>query len=184
VTVTDTDNSGCGATTFGLGTSAPSGWTATLSSSTLTLSPGTSATTTLNVTAPSTAADGLYTIPVSATNSAAPTYTAAASATETLVSSLTVAATTNSSSYSKPAQITVTANVSAGQIPVSGTSVSFTVTTPTGGTLTGTATTDATGTAAWKYRLKAKDPVGQWQVQAGASLLGITGSGTTTFVVQ
>src|SRR5215475_3229299 len=73
-------------------------------------------------------------------------------------------------------QVSVTARVSSGQTPVAGTSVSFRVIRSDGKALTATATTDATGTAVWRFRLKARDPVGQWQVQATAGFQGTTGS--------
>jgi uncharacterized membrane protein len=90
VSVTNNDNAGCTASTFPLQATVPTGWTATFTASALTLSPGASAATTLQVTSPATAADGFSTIGVSATNNANATYAASTSATVVLVSGLSV----------------------------------------------------------------------------------------------
>ncbi len=40
------------------------------------------------------------------------------------------------------------------------------------------------GTAIFKFHLKGNDPAGQWQAQAIANQIGVTGSNMTTFTVQ
>jgi C1A family cysteine protease len=80
VSVTNNDTSVCSGSTFNLSAALPSGWTSSFNSSTLMINPRVSASTTLSVTSPTTA-DGFYTITVTATDSAAPTYTASASVT-------------------------------------------------------------------------------------------------------
>ena len=69
-------------------------------------------------------------------------------------------------------------------LPVSGASVNFTLTKADGSLVSGSATTGSNGTAVYKYRVKPKAPVGTYQVNANASLSGISGSATTSFVVQ
>ncbi|WP_172153014.1 Ig-like domain-containing protein [Pseudomonas tumuqii] len=66
VTVTNMDGATCASSNFSLSASLPSGWNASLPSS-LSLAAGASASATLNVTAPSTASDGFYSVDVSAT---------------------------------------------------------------------------------------------------------------------
>lgn len=95
VTVTNRDNAGCSASSFNLGASAPSGWTAAFASTVLTLGPGTSGSTTLTVAAPAAALSGSYTVSVTATNSANASYTASTSATVVIISSLNVAVSTS-----------------------------------------------------------------------------------------
>lgn len=59
----------CGSSTFALAAQAPVGWVAALDSTSISLAAGQSASTALRVTAPSGAAQGTYTIPVSVTDS-------------------------------------------------------------------------------------------------------------------
>jgi len=81
VTITNHDSLDCATNTFGLGATAPTFWTADFSQPVLTLGPGATATTTLAVASPSAAADGFYTIDVSASNSTDVAYATAGSAT-------------------------------------------------------------------------------------------------------
>jgi hypothetical protein len=81
VSVTNNDPSNCSASSFALQATAPSGWQAVLSTSTLTLNPGMSASTNLTVTSPLTASRGTYKFSVSACNTAATTVTASSTAT-------------------------------------------------------------------------------------------------------
>lgn len=66
VSVTNNDSAACATGTVSLAKSLPSGWSATLGASSLSLAPGSSANTTLVVSSASTAVDGFYTVQVSA----------------------------------------------------------------------------------------------------------------------
>ncbi len=99
VSVTNQDNAGCVASTFGLQAGVPAGWTAPFGTSSLTLSPGATTSTTVQVTSPASAAAGSYTIGVSATNSSAAGYTGSSSATYVIGSSLSLTVTTDQPSY-------------------------------------------------------------------------------------
>ncbi|MDP3978196.1 MAG: Ig-like domain-containing protein [Pseudomonas sp.] len=66
VSVTNKDSSGCTSSSVSLSPVKPSGWTASLGSTSLNLAPGASASTTLKVTSPSSAADGFYNVGSSA----------------------------------------------------------------------------------------------------------------------
>lgn len=70
LTVTNNDSSECSSTLFNFGATAPSGWGKSLSSSQVTLAPGSSSNVTLYVTSSSTALDGAYSISGNATHSA------------------------------------------------------------------------------------------------------------------
>ena len=76
VSVTNNDNAACGSSTFGLSvTSCPSGWTCSLSKSSVTVSPGnTDSSTAISITSPSTATAETYTFKVRATNNAESSY--------------------------------------------------------------------------------------------------------------
>jgi uncharacterized membrane protein len=184
LSVTNHDNAGCTASTFALQAAAPSGWTAGLTAATLLLSPGASASTTLQVTSPATAVDGLYTSSVTATNSANPTSTATTSATVALISGLNVTVTTDKTSYTRGQMVTITTGVSTKGSPVVNVSVTVTITKANGTVVKQMVTTGASGTAVSKLRLKQTDPIGIYQSRADASLNGITGSATRSFTVQ
>ena len=81
VSVTNNDPSNCLASSFALQATLPTGWQAAIATSTLTLNPGMSASTNLTVASPITASRGTYSFSVSATNTAAPTFTASSTAT-------------------------------------------------------------------------------------------------------
>jgi uncharacterized repeat protein (TIGR01451 family) len=184
VSVTNNDNAGCTASAFALQAAAPNGWTATLTTPTLTLSPGASASTTLQVTSPAAATDGFYTSSVTATNSGTLTCTASTSATVALVSGLSVAVTTDKASYTRGQTVTITTGASANGSPVANASVTITITKANGTVVKQTATTGTSGTIVWKLQLKKPDPVGTYKVRVDASVNGITGSATTSFTVQ
>nr|WP_294867524.1 NEW3 domain-containing protein [uncultured Pseudogulbenkiania sp.] len=80
VAVANNDNSACSASAFNLQSSLPSGWTGTLGSSVLTISPGGTGSTTLTVTSAATALAGTYTIVATAANSASASYSGSGSA--------------------------------------------------------------------------------------------------------
>ena len=75
-----------------------------------------------------------------------------------------------------------TATVLAGSSPVTGASVSFTVTNPQGGQKVLSATTGSGGVAKVKYSVTKNDPAGTYSVSAVATKNGLSGSGTGTFV--
>jgi hypothetical protein len=79
VSVTNLDNSACGASSFNLQAPAPSGWSAAFDSPSLNLQAGETATATLTVISPLGGADGFYAIGVVATNAAAPAQSATGS---------------------------------------------------------------------------------------------------------
>jgi hypothetical protein len=80
LSIANYDNSGCGPSSFALQAAVPTGWTASLSSSALTISPGGSASTTLQVTAPFFTAAGSYVVGATATNAAVPSFGASTTA--------------------------------------------------------------------------------------------------------
>jgi NPCBM-associated, NEW3 domain of alpha-galactosidase len=183
VAVTNRDNAGCAAATFALQAAVPAGWTAAFANQTLDLSPGASASTTLQVTAPAAEVEGFYNLGVTATNSADAAYTASAAATVVLVSDLDVSLSTNQSSYTRTQSVVITAVVRANGAPVANASVTFTVTKANGTTVQQTVTTNTSGSAGYTLRLKKPDPLGTYQVSANATVNGISGSGVASFAV-
>jgi hypothetical protein len=117
-TVTNNDTANCGASTFDLTSTVPAGatWTATYLSSALSVPPGASVSTTLQVTSPASAASGSNQITATARNHGATAYAGSASAMY-MVSGATCTR-ANPTVTLSPAQ---TAGV------ISGTAVSFTI---------------------------------------------------------
>lgn len=192
VSVTNNDSSGCAASTINLASSAPSGWSTSLSSSSVTLSPGQSASVTMGKGAPSGTPAGTYAVSLTGSNSSA-TGAGTANATVMTAPSLAVTLSVSGASFTVPGTVPITATVSSGGVAVSGASVIFTVTAPNGGTATQTATADSNGVASWNYKLNGKSPAGTYSVtaQAGlssgskktASTIAAT-SNTVSFMVQ
>ena len=81
LSVTSTDSISCPQSTFDLLHSLPSGWTGTVSPSTLTVQPGQSAQATLSVTSPASAGAGAYGISVDAHDPSEPLHAGSATAT-------------------------------------------------------------------------------------------------------
>jgi len=179
------NNSGCSSSNFNLQASVPSAWGAGFDNPTVSIPAGGSVTVNLNVTSPSSAPDGFYNVGVAVMNSAATNYSASGSVTCSIMSGLTLSVASDQASYTRSQTASVNAIVSAGGSPVSGASVTFIMTKANGTKVNGTATTGANGSAIFKYRFnKQKDPIGTYQVVAGANLNGVVGSATTSFSVK
>jgi M6 family metalloprotease-like protein len=168
VTVTDNDSSGCSSSTINLGSTEPSGWSTSLSTSSVTLSPGQSASITLGKGAPSGTPAGTYAVNLNASNNTT-TGSATANATVMTPPSLAVSISVSGSSFTRPGTVPITASVTNGGTPASGASVTFTLTAPNGGTSTQTATTGTNGTATWNYKLNSKSLAGTYSVSAQAA---------------
>lgn len=184
VSVTNKDAASCGTSTFNLQRVLPSGWAGSFASTTLSAAAGASASTALNVASPTAAGASSYAIGISAANVASSANSGTTSATYTVVSSATIVTlVTDKPGYAIGQTAKMTTTVSSGGSPISGASVTFTITKPTGAVVTQTATTDASGVAESKYRIGRKDPLGVYR--AAANLAGgSSGSGTTSFSVQ
>lgn len=185
VSVTNKDNGGCAASDIALHVAAPSGWTAALAASALTVNPGATASTTLQVASPVSATNGFYTIGVTATNSGAPTYVASTSATYVIATSPNVSVSTDKPSYTRNQSVFITVTVTANGSPVAGAGVTVTITKPSGAKVAGSSVSGANGSVVFKYRIGRRDPVGTYQIAASVSSNNaIVGSGSASFMVQ
>jgi M6 family metalloprotease-like protein len=169
VSVTNNDSSGCPSSTINLGSTEPSGWSTTLSSSAVTLSPGQSASVTLGKDAPAGTPPGTYPVNLSASASAS-SASATANATVRTPPSLAVNVSVAGASFTRPSTIPITASVTNGGTPTSGASVTFTLTAPNGSTTTQTASTGSNGAATWNDKLNSRSLVGTYSVTAQAAL--------------
>jgi hypothetical protein len=161
------DSAGCIAGNFELQASAPVGWGFSLGSTTFTVKPGASSTTTLQITSPSTAAMGTYTVGVTASNLSNGAYSGS-----------------TSGSYSRNQTAIIAALVTTDGRAVVGTTTQFTMTRVDGSTVTGSAVTNSNGVATFKYSFRKKDRPGTYQVLAKINVNGVVISGTTSFVVN
>jgi alpha-galactosidase-like protein len=185
VSLTNNDTAGCVASGFELRANVPTGWSALFDTSSVTLSSGQSATTTLRVTSSTSTANGYYNIGVDAVNTGATNYAGSSSVTCAVMRGLDVTVVTDQASYTINQTALITATVTSGGTPISGASVAFTVTKPNGSTAKGTTTTSASGVASFKYRFnKQKDPAGVYSIAVGANLNGVIGSGSTSFSLK
>jgi hypothetical protein len=139
----------------------------------LTVSPGLTLSTSLNLT-PSSAGSGTVTSAAARVNTNGPG--GAGSATITAASALAV-----SLSIVKTNAYQLSATVTAGSNPVSGAPVTFAVRSPTGKITNYSSSTNGSGVAKITVRLKGKDSRGVYTVTATASNGTLTGSASGTF---
>jgi len=186
VSVTNNDSSACSPTTINLGSTEPSGWSTTLSTPALALSPGKSGNVTLSKGAPNGTAAGTYAVNLKASNNAA-SNTGTANATVVTPPSLSVSLSVPSSTFSRKSSVPITATVLTGGNPVASASVTFTLVTAGGSKFVQSTTTGTGGTSTWNYRLSPKSPTGTYtvtaQVTSGAGVQPVTSS-AITFAVQ
>lgn len=188
VSVTNQDSAACSATSFSLARSVPAGWTGSLAATSLTLSPGSSATTTLSVTSATTAAAGSYGVGVGTSSSAGAVHTASASASYTVVASaaatLTETLATNKASYARGETVYMSALVKKDGVAAAGASVKFTIALPGGSTTVVTAATGSDGYARATYKTaKGKSAAGSYGLRADATLGGGTATASGGFAV-
>ena len=185
MSVSNHDSSACPATTFALARSVPTGWTGTLAATSLSLSPGASASTTLSVTSPGTATAGSYGIGAGTSSAVGSVHTASASGTysiATTTGTLSETVGTDKTSYLRGQTVYMSARVLDGGVAVNGASVKFTVTLPTGTSAVLGATSGSDGYARGTYRLgKSKSAIGSYALRADASSGGSTATSNTAF---
>jgi hypothetical protein len=181
VSVRNNDTSLCTTSTFSLGSSVPSGWTGSYTSSALILAPGGNGSTTILVTAPQGTPNGTYSVSATATNSSTG-YAGSASANETIYTAppVTVTVTTNQSTYTSGSKIVSTATVLSGALPVTGVSVTMNITKADGSIVRLNGTTNSNGAATVTYQIKKQDPAGTWNATGSYS----NGSANKYFTVQ
>jgi len=172
--ITDNDSSGCSSSTINLSSSAPAGWSTSFSSSSVALSPGQSASVTMGKGAPVGTAAGTYGVNLNATKDST-SGSGTANATVMTPPSMSVSLAVSGSTFVPPATVSLSASVLNGGIPSSGTSVTFTITSPNGSTTRQSATTNSSGVATWNYKLSGKSTPGTYSAVAQAG--GSSGSG-------
>jgi hypothetical protein len=182
VTITNNNSSGCSANTFNLQNSVPNGWSVSASTG-LSVAPGASAATTVQVFSPSSASAGFYAAGLGAANSANSGFTSSVSASLAVYNSLAVSVSSDKASYNNTQTVYLTANVSANSSPMSGANVTFTIKRPDGTVaISGTAVSNSSGIAVFSYKFnRKKDTPGTYPVSADANLNGVSGTSSTSF---
>jgi hypothetical protein len=184
-TVTNNNDSNCTNNNFNLQANLPSGWAGALSTTNLTISPGQSATGTLQVTSPAATADGYYSVELNAVNSSNSSYSASQTLTVGVLSALGMNVTTSQTTYTLTQTASITAQVMANGSPVAGANVNFTVIRPNGTSSVGSAVTASDGRAVFVYKFnRKKDTAGTFTVNSVASFNGANGSGSAQFTVR
>ncbi len=177
VTVRNNDSSTCAASTFGLSSLVPSGWTGAFGAAAVSLNPGASANTSMMVTT-SPAASGQYTFQAGAMR---PSSSGSATGSINVISSLAV---TVAASSVKGGQYQVSATVQANGAAATGVTVTFTIVDPRGGSRVLSGRTNTSGVATVTFRPRKNDPSGTYSVQALATLGSISSTGSVTFSVR
>ena len=176
LSIRNNDDAGCAAANFAIGMAVPSGWTWSTSTGSVFVSAGASASVSLNVTTSATASGtATVTAQTARTGTSGPGGSAVGNL--VVVTELSV-----SLAISSGNQYQLTATVLSGGQPASGISVKFTLVSPSGGTTTLSGTTNGSGVATVKGRLKPRDARGTYTVTARASFGALVGSATGTFV--
>lgn len=179
LSVTNNDASVCPPSTFNLGSSQPPGWGTSFSQTSVTLGPGQSAPITMSKVGPSGTPPGIYAVDASAASN--PFFGSnTANVTVIAAPSLMVNVSVPGSTFSTRSTIPISSLVSNGGVPVSGASVTFTLTFPNGSSLSQASTTNSNGTATWNYKLGPRSPSGTYAVSAKATLTSGTRKATST----
>jgi len=185
--VKNNDNGGCATASFNIARGAPSGWSSSLGSSSLAIAPGSTAGTTLTLTAPTGSSDGLYNFSAFATHAADASYTDSVSGAVVVytIASVNLTLATDKASYARRQNVRITTTVTVNGAPAPNVTVNLTMTkAANGGVNNASAVTAANGVATYQYRIHNRDPLGSWQVQANSSVSGVNGSASKSFTVQ
>ncbi|WP_460815067.1 choice-of-anchor Q domain-containing protein, partial [Luteimonas pelagia] len=188
---TNNDSAACSNTTFQVARSVPTGWTGTLSASSVTLAPGASGNLTLSVTSSTTAAGGSYGIGTAVGSAVGSLHTAQASATYTVSVpeadpvDLAASVGTDRTVYAPGDTVHFSARVMGDGVPVEGATVQFSSDLHKSMELQLTATTDRNGYARGSIDLKrGRWAEGRFRIEAAASEGASTTTATTAFEVR
>ncbi|MDR7135401.1 hypothetical protein J2X06_002610 [Lysobacter niastensis] len=193
VNVRNNDSASCANTSFALARTVPTGWTGTLSTSSVALAPGASGSATLQVTSPASAAARAYGIGTGVSSVAGSTHTASASTIYTVAApvapapaTLTETLTPSQSVYNAGTKVSMTARVLKAGLPVRGASVRFEAVKPNGiDKIVGTVTTDASGYAKWSFVSgTGSSSIGTYKANAVTTSGTATAAASATFQVK
>lgn len=177
VSVKNNDTAGCTSATFALASALPSGWTTAFAPATLTVAPGQTLTSSMAKSVPAGFVPGTYAVDASASDPNHAAVTATANITVTAPPEpIQVTLSANPATVAARSNVTLTATVTKSTGPVSGASVTFTVTRTGAGTTTFTASTNASGVATYSYRAQQR---GTYSASARGTFSGATATSNT-----
>ncbi len=185
VSVANNDSAGCTARSFDLSSSLPSSWPTSLSQSLLTLSPSSSASVSMTKPVPTGTAPATYSVDASAQN-VGDIGTGLANVTVVPAPpALTITLPVLNPTYPQNSTVPITATVLQNSSPVSGASVTFTLTRPDKSTATKTIVTGSNGQATWSYKINPKAIKGTYTVTARTTYGSQSATASAiTFTVQ
>src|SRR5437773_2050736 len=185
VSVANNDSAGCTARSFDLSSSLPSSWPNSLSQSLLTLSPPSSASVSMTKSVPTGTAPATYSVDASAQN-AGDTGTGFANITVVPTPPpITISLSVANPTYPQNSTVPITATVIQNASPVSGASVTFTLTRPDTSTTTKAIATGSNGQATWSYKINPKAIKGTYTVTAQTTYGSQSATASAiTFTVQ
>ncbi len=186
------DSSACTATTYNLARSVPTGWTGTLSASSVTVSPGANAAASLSVTSASNAAGGNYGIGTGISSSTSGSHTASGSAIYAVkvaapdqATPLTQTVATDKSVYRIGQTAYFSTRVMKNGLPVNGAPVYFTLFTPSGGSIVTSGKTGSDGYARSKWTIPRRSSAkGSYRLYVSSSTSTEGASASTNFTVN
>ena len=188
VTVANVDSTACGQTTFSLAANAPANWSRALGLASVTLSPGASITTTLDVTSSADAAVDTYGIGIGASSSAGSVHTASAGSTYTVQlppGLVKIGLGTDKSDYQCGETVFISAKVAKGGVGVSGAAVVFDITTPDGRTASQSTATGSDGFARITLATGSVSTcAGRYMVASTVSVKGHVSANVAEFTVR
>jgi len=172
VMVTNHDSPNCGASNFNLTVAVPNGWTATFNSPLLNVSPGTSASTGVQLTSSNPTASGFVEIQVTATNATAASYSASSVAAYAVEMLLDVHPSWERTPFGRLPSLIVETNGKMSNAPLRNMRVTITIAKPNGGAVVRKIFTRADGTGVVRYRIRRSDGAGLYTVTASATRNG------------
>jgi hypothetical protein len=188
VSLRNNDSAACTNTSFAFARTVPSGWTGTLSKTSVTLAPGASSTATLSVKSTATAPAGNHGIGVGTSSAVGTTHTAKASATYSIksaTSGFTSSVATSKGAYAAGETVHLTARVLRDGKAVSGAAVKFDALKPNKvNRVVLKATTDSNGYAKVSFKSgSGSSSIGTYQLTTVATSGSLSTKATGTFSV-
>jgi hypothetical protein len=185
IAVTSRDNDACAPAAFDVAAAGPSvDWSASVGASPLTIAPGATVSTAVEVRSPATQGGGVYAVNIGAASETDPGLAGSATASFGIASAFEVNTWSEKATYVTRDLVSLWATVSAGGVAVPDVSVAFRIANPNGRVESITAISGASGYAQASLRLRRDDPAGTYAVTADAGgAPGPAGLATTIFTV-
>lgn len=186
VSVQNNDSDGCTASTFNLAATPPAGWSGTLGSASVSVTPGNLGAASLQLTSPAGAAPGAYSLQVSGSSAAAPFLGQSGLATPLVAAArgLTVVALSDQSLYSPGSPVEITVYAASNGEAAPGAGYTLGVSRPDGTEVRRTGVTGPDGTDQHVFELSSCAMSGSYQLTLSATLGSASASDARSFEVN